>query len=79
MEVVMIKKLVSHGNSAALIIDKPILQLLKVDEDTALEVTTDGRNLIISPVEDGMREKKFKAALEKVNKVHRKTLKKLAE
>jgi len=75
----MIKKLVSHGNSAALIIDKPILQLLKVNEDTALEITTDGRNLIISPVEDGKREKKFKAALEKVNKVHGKTLKKLAE
>lgn len=75
----MIKKLVSHGNSAALIIDKPILQLLKVDEDTPLEITTDGRNLIISPVEDEKREKKFKAALEKVNKVHGKTLKKLAE
>lgn len=75
----MIKKLVSHGNSAALIIDKPILQLLKVDEKTSFEITTDGRNLIISPVEDGKREKKFKAALEKVNKVHGKTLKKLAE
>jgi antitoxin component of MazEF toxin-antitoxin module len=75
----MIKKLVSHGNSAALIIDKPILQLLKVDEDTTLEITTDGRSLIISPVEDGKREKKFKAALEKVNKIHGRTLKKLAE
>jgi antitoxin MazE len=74
----MIKKLVSHGNSAALIIDKPILQLLKVDEDTLLEITTDGRNLIISPVEDEKREKKFKTALEKVNKVHGKTLRKLA-
>ena len=30
----MIKKLVSHGNSAALIIDKPILDILKVDMDT---------------------------------------------
>ena len=50
MEVVMIKKLVSHGNSAALIIDKPILQLLKVDENTSFELTTDGKNLIISPV-----------------------------
>jgi antitoxin component of MazEF toxin-antitoxin module len=75
----MIKKLVSHGNSAALIIDKPILQLLKVDEDTSFEITTDGRNLIISPVEDAKRERRFKAALEKVNKTHGKTLKKLAE
>ncbi len=75
----MIKKLVSHGNSAALIIDKPILQLLKVDIDTPFEITTDGKNLIISPVEDAKREKKFRAALEKVNKEHGKTLRKLAE
>ena len=75
----MIKKLVSHGNSAALIIDKPIMELLKVDMDTPLEISTDGRNLIISPVENGKKEKKFRAALEKVNRSHGKTLKKLAK
>ena len=75
----MIKKLVSHGNSAALIIDKPILEILHVDMETPLEISTDGRNLIISPVEDGRREKKFKAALEKVNKLHGKTLQRLAK
>lgn len=75
----MIKKMVSHGNSAALIIDKPILQLLKIDEDTPLELTTDGRNLIISPVGDKKREKRFKSALERVNKKHAKTLQRLAE
>ena len=74
----MMKKLVSHGNSAALIIDRPILDLLKVDMNTPLEITTDGKNLIISPVESTVREKKFKAALEKVNRIHGKTLRKLA-
>ena len=74
----MIKKLVTHGNSAALIIDKPILELLKVNLDTPLEITTDGRNLIISPVESTKREKKFKASLEKIHKVHGETLRKLA-
>jgi antitoxin MazE len=78
-EVEMLKKLVSHGNSAALIIDRPILDLLKVDMDTPLEITTDGKNLIISPVKDEKREKKFKAALERVNKRHGTTLKKLAK
>ncbi len=75
----MIKKMVTHGNSAALIIDKPILQLLKIDENTPLELTTDGRNLIISPIDDEKRERKFKSALERVNKKHGKTLQKLAE
>ena len=75
----MIKKMVTHGNSAALIIDKPILQLLKIDESTPLELTTDGRNLIISPIKDQKRERKFKSALERVNKKHGKTLLRLAE
>ncbi len=75
----MIKKMVSHGNSAAIIIDKPILQLLKIDEDTPLELTTDGRNLIISPVRSEKREKIFQSALERVNKKHSRTLQKLAE
>ena len=46
----MTKTLVAHGNSAALIIDKPILDILKVDMNTPLEITTDGESLIISPV-----------------------------
>jgi len=75
----MIKKLVSHGNSAALVIDKPILELLRVDMDTPLEITTDGRNLIISPVGNRKREEKFKAALEEVNRRHARSLSRLAE
>jgi antitoxin component of MazEF toxin-antitoxin module len=75
----MIKKLVSHGNSAALIIDKPILELLNVTMDTPLEISTDGKNLIVSPIEDGKRKIKFKAAMEKVNKLHGKTFRRLAE
>ena len=39
----MTKTLVQHGNSAALILDKPILELLNVSMDTPLEITTDGR------------------------------------
>jgi antitoxin component of MazEF toxin-antitoxin module len=74
----MIKKLVAHGNSAALIIDKPILELLKVDPGTPLEIATDGRSLIISPVSAVARDRKFRAALRKINKVHAETLKKLA-
>jgi antitoxin component of MazEF toxin-antitoxin module len=74
----MIKKLVSHGNSAALIIDKPILDILNVDMTTPLEIATDGKSLIISPVESEKRGKRFNAALKKVNKAHHRTLKKLA-
>ncbi len=75
----MVKKLTNHGNSAALIIDKPILELLKVDMDTPLEITTDGKNLVISPIRDANKEENVKKALDKINARHGKTLKKLAE
>jgi antitoxin component of MazEF toxin-antitoxin module len=75
----MVKKLTAHGNSAALIIDKPILELLKIGMDTPLEIATDGKSLIISPVRDIDREEKFRGALAKVNARHGRTLKKLAE
>ena len=74
----MIKKLTSHGNSSALIIEKPILDLLHITQDTLLQIATDGRNIVISPVQKITREKAFKAALSRVNKKHSKTLKTLA-
>lgn len=46
----MYKKLVRHGNSSALILDKPILELLNITENTILKLTTDGTSLIITPM-----------------------------
>lgn len=74
----MIKHLTVHGNSSALVIEKPILELLNITPKTPLEVTTDGKNLIVSPVKDSKRQGRFKAALDKVNHLHHKTLKALA-
>ena len=74
----MIKKMVQHGNSSALVIDKPIMELLNIDPDTPLEISTDGQNLIISPVSDPKRMDRLEKALGKINKKHESTLKKLA-
>jgi antitoxin MazE len=74
----MIKHLTTHGNSLALIIEKAILELLHITQDTPLEINTDGRNLVISPVEDEKREKQVSAALAKINKKYARTLKALA-
>ncbi len=75
----MIKHLTQHGNSAALVIDKPVLELLHITMKTPLELVTDGKSLIISPVKDGKRAGRFRAALEAVNRRHDKTLRALAE
>ena len=69
--------LTPRGNSAALIIDKALLEILHTDMDTPLEIESDGGNLVISTVRDGTQQKDVANALSKVNARHGKTLKKL--
>jgi antitoxin component of MazEF toxin-antitoxin module len=71
----MVKKLTKHGNSLALVIDRPILDLLKIDPDTPLEVSTDGKQLIVAPA----RRRKFEAAQEAAHQRYGKAFRKLAE
>lgn len=75
----MIKFLTAHGNSSAIILDKSILELLNISQNTPLEVSTDGKNLIISPIQKMDQAARVKNALKKVNERHAKSLKKLAE
>ncbi|MCB9062834.1 MAG: AbrB/MazE/SpoVT family DNA-binding domain-containing protein [Halobacteriovoraceae bacterium] len=74
----MIKNLTKHGNSMALIIDRPILDLLNISEGTPLEISTNGESLTISPVKDEKRLKQFQKALEKTNKKYGRALKNMA-
>ena len=74
----MTKRLVRHGDSAALILDKPILELLNVTMDTPLEITTDGRSLVISPTVSHS-EDEFRTSLERINRTFAPTLTRLAE
>jgi len=75
----MVKTLTKHGNSYALIIDRAILELLKITPETPLEVSTDGKMLTIAPVADAKRRARFDAALTKTNRRYGRALKKLAE
>lgn len=75
----MFKTLTKHGNSMALLIEKPILDLLGAGPDTTFEVTTDGQALVLTPVKDEKGRDAFKAALDKANRKYPRALKKLAE
>jgi antitoxin component of MazEF toxin-antitoxin module len=74
----MKKKLTKHGNSLALVIDKPVLDLLDINADTTLSITTDGRCLIITPVRSASRRMKVANAVTDANRKYRKALKRLA-
>ena len=61
----MIKKLIRHGNSYAIVIDKAIMELLNISPDTPLEITTDGESLFVKP----LREKSFVQRIDGVEKM----------
>lgn len=73
----MRKKLSAVGNSLGVVIEKPILELLDIDRETELEMTTDGQRLIIEPVR--RRRKRVLASAKKVMDAHDETFRKLAK
>jgi antitoxin component of MazEF toxin-antitoxin module len=75
----MIKALVKHGNSSALIIEKPILSLLGATPESEFEVVTDGKSLILTPIQNAARHDRFREAVEKSGKRYSKTFKALAQ
>jgi antitoxin component of MazEF toxin-antitoxin module len=75
----MVKTLTRHGNSYALIIDKPILELLHINPDTPIEIRTDGDVLVLVPQRETERQAKFEEALDETNKRYGRALRNLAE
>ena len=54
--------------SYAMVIDKPILELLQASPETPFEIISDGRSLVLTPVRAPKEEKKFKDAVAMVHK-----------
>lgn len=74
------KKLTKHGNSYALIIERPILELLGIDKTTPLQISTpDGASILVTPIKTASQKRKFSSALRKINKKYGEALKNLAE
>jgi antitoxin component of MazEF toxin-antitoxin module len=73
----MRKRLVAIGNSLGIILEKPILELLNIQRETDLEMTTDGDALILRPIREE-RRMRVKAAARRVMDAHSETLRKLA-
>jgi antitoxin component of MazEF toxin-antitoxin module len=76
----MTKRLQAVGNSSGIIIDKPILELLRITPDTELEISTDGERLIVTPVRnDADRKRRLARAQQRTLKSHERTFRKLAK
>ena len=77
----MIKKLVKHGNSRALIIDKPILEIIGATDDSEFTITTNGSSLTITPVKSAEEERRlaFEYAAEEALRRYGSTFEKLSK
>ena len=75
----MTKTLTRHENSLALVIDKPILEQMGVDETTPLTLAFDGRCLIVTRASANARRKAVRAAIDEIHHEFGNALKKLAE
>ena len=75
----MQKMLIKHGNSLALVIDKPILDMLQISAETPLELSTNGDQILLTPCRDKSRQKKLAASLKSINEKFGDDLRRLAQ
>jgi antitoxin component of MazEF toxin-antitoxin module len=76
----MSKKLTRHGNSLALIIDKPILRILNISEKTNLQLSIENNSLIIRPItQKKKRKQEIKKIAQEIINEYADVFKKLAE
>jgi antitoxin MazE len=75
----MRKHLVPVGNSLALIIDKPILELIHVDRETPIELRVEGDQLILAAATKAKRRARVKVITKRVFDEHASTMAKLSK
>ena len=74
----MHKQLTKIGSSLGIIIDKPILELLRINAETQIEISTDGDRLILQPVRY-VDDATARALYKQIAARHRESFKKLAQ
>ena len=57
----MEKKLSKHGNSRAMVLDKPILDLVSANDDTVFKISVEGKKIIL----EAKTKKKMKVSNDK--------------
>lgn len=75
----MPKTLTRTGNSLALILDRPLLDQTGIDENTQLEISTDGDVIVITPVRKTKHARKLREGIEAINEQYAGVFKRLAK
>jgi antitoxin component of MazEF toxin-antitoxin module len=75
----MRKKLTRTGNSVAIVLDKSLLEAANLDEDATVEVSTDGRVIVLAPVKNKKDAERFRLAEEWAHATYAGAFKRLAK
>lgn len=78
-EELMMKKLIKHGNSRALVVDKALLEAAGLSEDALFQVTVNpSGGLVIQSLENN-RTELFQEKFEELNQKYKNLMKRLAD
>ena len=75
----MLKKLSKHGEQFALELDAALLERLGIDENTPLEVRTNGRGIYFEPSSQLASSGDFDAVMQEIEDRYETVFKRLAE
>jgi antitoxin component of MazEF toxin-antitoxin module len=75
----MVKKLAKHGDALALVLDQSILNRLGIDENTTLEIRTNGRGIYVQPTDASTNDDDLEAVMQQIEDRYESVFKKLAE
>ena len=75
----MVKKLARLGNSRALIIDRPLMDLLGIDDETPLKMTVKGRKLTVEAAAAGDCDERFRDVMQRTGKKNAELFRRLAK
>jgi antitoxin component of MazEF toxin-antitoxin module len=75
----MVKKLARLGNSRAIIIDRPLMDLLGIDDETPLKMTVTGRKLTVEPLSKEEGDARFREIMHRTGKKNAELFRRLAK
>lgn len=75
----MKKKLTRTGNSVALVLDRPLLEELGLDESSEVEISTNGDVLVMTPLREPSRRRKLNKILDELDEQYAGVFRRLAE
>lgn len=75
----MVKVLQKHGNSLALVLEKPVLEMMNIDITTQLQMHVCNGSLIVTPTNVGIPDTEIANSLARLRPRYKRMLENLAK